>query len=465
VNAAPFVFVVEDSASQREALAGALRAAGRRVREFPSPAAALAALEEGAPDAIVTDYRMPGGDGVSFLREVRARCPSTEVVLVTAFGTIDLAVEAMKAGAFHFLAKPVDLEALEAVLGRVEEKAALAREVSDLRGRLAGRFRDARLVGSSAAMAEVLDLVRRVAPSQATVLLGGESGTGKEVVASLVHALSPRAEGPFVPVNCAALPEGLLESELFGHVRGAFTGAVADRRGRFEEAAGGTLLLDEIGEMGPAVQGKLLRALQAREIVRVGENRPRPVDVRVIAATNRDLPADVAAKRFREDLYYRLAVVAIPLPPLRARPGDVPELADHFLRKVAAREGRPPLAISREALDALVRYRFPGNVRELENVIERAVVVADGATVTRADLPAHVLAPHEPAPGEAPPAGTSLPDAVAALERRMIRAALQRHGGVVTRAARDLGVSERALRYKIEGLGLRPPESTESSSS
>jgi two-component system NtrC family response regulator len=464
MTASPLLFVVEDNATQREALAGALRAAGRRVREFPSAEAALAGLGEEPVDAVITDYQMPGRDGIAFLREVRARSPATEVVVVTAYGTIDLAVEAMKAGAFHFLAKPVDLEALEAVLGRLEERVRLAREVSDLRARLHERFRDERVVGDGARMQEVLALVHRVAPSQATVLLTGESGTGKELVANLLHELSPRAKGPFVAVNCAALPEGLLESELFGHARGSFTGAVADRRGRFEEASGGTLLLDEIGEMGAAVQAKLLRALQAREVVRVGENRPRAIDVRVVASTNRDLAADVASRRFREDLFYRLNVVAVALPPLRERLEDVPELVEHFVRKYAAREHRPLEGVTREALDALLRYPYPGNVRELENIVERAVVMARGEHVTRADLPAHLFAPVEPA-GSLPPEGIPLPEAVEELERRMIRAALQRHGGVVTRAARDLGLGERALRYKIEGLGLRPKDDADSTES
>ena len=451
----PLVFVVEDNATQREALAGALAAGGRRVRAFAAPAEALAALAGESADAVITDYRMPGGDGVAFLREVRARSPATEVVMVTAYGTIDLAVDAMKAGAFHFLTKPVDLEALEAVLARVEERGRLSREVAELRTRLRERFREARVVGSSDRMQEVLSLVHRAAPSQATVLVLGESGTGKELIANLLHSHSGRAKGPFVAVNCAARPEGLLESELFGHARGSFTGAVADRRGRFEEADGGTLFLDEIAEMGPAVQAKLLRALQAREVVRVGENAPRRVDVRVVAASNRDLAAEVAARRFRDDLYYRLNVVAVVLPPLRSRPEDVPELVEHFLRKVATREGKPVKGVSREALDAILKHPFPGNVRELGNVVESAVVTARGDIVTRADLPAGLFAPGE-ATGLPISEGRTLTEAVEDLERRMIAAALARNGEVVTRAARDLGVSERVLRYKVASLGLRP---------
>jgi two-component system NtrC family response regulator len=463
VSASPLVYVVEDSGTQREALAGALRAGGRRVRAFGGTAEALEAIGTEPVDAVVTDYSMPGGDGLTFLRSIRARSPATEVVVATAYGTIDLAVEAMKAGAFHFLTKPVDLDALEAVLARIEDRQRLAREVRELRERLHERFRDSAVVGSGARIQEVLSLVHRVAPSQATVLLAGESGTGKELVANLLHALSPRAKGPFVAVNCAALPEGLLESELFGHARGSFTGAVADRRGKFEEASGGTLLLDETGEMGAAVQARLLRVLQAREVVRVGENTPRAVDVRVVAATNKDLAAEVAAKRFREDLYYRLNVVTVTLPPLRDRPEDVPELVEHFVRKYAAREGRPVKGVTREALDALLKYHWPGNVRELENCVERAVIMARGENVARADLPAHLFAPAEP-PGASSPEGRTLPEAVEELERRMVRAALARHGGVVTRAAKELGVSERVLRYKLESLGIRGGEDSTDSS-
>jgi DNA-binding NtrC family response regulator len=298
--------------------------------------------------------------------------------------------------------------------------------------------------------------VARVAASHATVLVTGESGTGKELVARLLHEGSPRAKGAFVAVNCGALPEGLLESELFGHARGAFTGAVRERHGRFEEADGGTLFLDEVGEMAPALQVRLLRVLQEREVVRVGENTPRRVDVRVVAATHRDLAAEVKAGRFREDLFDRLQVVPVHLPPLREHPDDIAPLAERFAAEAAARHAHAPVRLSREALDALRAYRWPGNARELAHALERAVILCRDDVVRAADLPEAVLAPPEATLQEGPPA-TTLTAALEALERAWITAALRRSGGVKTRAAAELGIDERVLRYKIEKLGLGKP--------
>jgi two-component system NtrC family response regulator len=413
-------------------------------------AAAGPALEvlAGRPvDVVIADLRMPGASGLDLLRAARERYPGAEVVLLTAYGTVEEAVEAMKAGAADFLGKPVDLDRLEALLRRIAEKQDLVREVARLRERLGEKVRVEGIVGGSGRMQEVLALAARVAPSAATVLITGESGTGKELIAGILHGRSTRSARPFVKVNCAALPETLLDAELFGHARGAFTGAVGERAGRFEEAHGGTLFLDEIAEIPAPLQAKLLRVLQEREVVRLGENLPRKVDVRILAATNRDLEAEVRERRFREDLFHRIDVVAVRLPALRERREDVPDLVDHFLAKFSRREGKAVRGTTREAMDALLRYGFPGNVRELENIVERAVVLCRGDHVSLRDLPDRVFAPAEGAPPDA--GGRTLPEALADLEGRMIASALRRHGGVVARAARELGVHERVLRYRL----------------
>jgi DNA-binding NtrC family response regulator len=359
----------------------------------------------------------------------------------------------MRGGAFDVMLKPVNPDALVEVLRRAVGLRDLARENALLREQVAASATFDGVVAESGPMRRALEMVRRVAPTWATVLVTGESGTGKELVARLLHAHGPNPKGPFVAVNCAALPEGLLESELFGHARGAFTGAVRERRGRFEEADGGTLFLDEVGEMAPALQVRLLRVLQEREIVRVGENAPRKVEVRLVAATNRDLAAEAKAGRFREDLYYRLQVVPIHLPPLRDRPEDVPALVERLVRETAARHGRPGVRVSREALERLRAHAWPGNVRELANAVERAVLLCQGDLVKVGDLPDAVLAPSERAASSTPPRET-LEQAVESLERAWIRAALERAGGVGTRAAAELGIDERVLRYKRKKLGL-----------
>jgi DNA-binding NtrC family response regulator len=441
------LLVVEDQEAQRTLLAAFLASKGHRVLEAKNGREALRTLADEPVDVVVTDLRMPGMDGLALLESARRRNPEAEVILVSAFATVSLAVEAMRKGAFDVLPKPVDPEALAEAVTRALERQRLLRENADLKRRLGEGERLDRVVGSSPAMRQVLDLVRRAARTTATVLVTGESGTGKERVAELLHEHSPRAAGPLVKVNCPAIPETLLESELFGHAKGSFTGAHADRPGRFEAAHGGTLFLDEIGEVPAVLQAKLLRALQAREVVRVGENSPRTVDVRVVAATNRDLEAEVKAGRFREDLYYRLDVVRIHLPPLRARREDVPDLAEHFLKVAAARHGLGVTGFTREAMDALRAYPFPGNVRELENAVEQAVVLARGSVVGVDDLPERVLAPGE-APAEGRPGG--LFAALDDLERRMIRSSLDRNDGVQTRAADELGISERVLRYKMQ---------------
>ncbi len=444
------ILLAEDDDAQRGQLAGFLADLGAEVLAARDGEEAVALLERDPVDLVISDLRMPRVDGRDLLRRAKELAPDVEVILVTAYGTVPDAVGALKDGAADYLLKPLDLEEVEHVVRRALEARHLRRENRELRRRLGEIESLPGIVTAGGPMAEVLSVAARVAPSPVSVLLLGESGTGKELVARAIHAASPRRDGPFVAVSAAALSPSLLESELFGHEKGAFTGADRQRIGRLEAAHGGTLFLDEIGELPPETQVKLLRVLQERAVERVGGNRPIPIDVRVIAATNRDLPKEVAEGRFREDLYYRLAVVTIEIPPLRARRADIPLLVEHFLEKHAAVAGGAKKALSREAMDLLVRYDFPGNVRELENIVQRALVLSRGDLVTTDDLPPAVLgARGEPRPG--PGAGTdgTLPERIAALERALIEEALAAEGGNQSRAAARLGISERALRYKL----------------
>ncbi len=455
------LLVVDDDPAQRRLLADFLREWGAEVREAGHGKEALAILSDALFDIVITDLRMPELDGHGLLRAVRALDPQIETIVVTAYGTVEGAVACLKDGAYDYLVKPLDLEEVEHVVRRALEKRALQSENAALRRRLGAIESLPGIVTASPAMNEVLSTVARVAPTSVSVLITGESGTGKELIARAIHNASPRAAGPFVAVNGAALAPTLLESELFGHERGAFTGAERTRQGRFEVASGGTLFLDEIGDLPADVQVKLLRVLQERAIERVGSTKPIPVDVRVVAATHRDLAHEVREGRFREDLFYRLAVVSIDLPPLRARRADVPLLAEHFLERHRdeAGPGSPAKSFSREALDLLARYDFPGNVRELENIVRRALVLSRGALITTDDLPPTVLGARPESDGEtalatgaaAAEAGTggSLPERVFALERTLILEALDAEGGHQTRAAQRLGISERALRYKL----------------
>ncbi|MFA5028634.1 MAG: sigma-54 dependent transcriptional regulator, partial [Candidatus Methylomirabilota bacterium] len=376
-------------------------------------------------------------------------------LLVTAYGTVETAVAAMKDGAADYLLKPLDLEELLVRIARASERVRLRRSVRELTTQLLERHRLEGIIGESGRMQEVLALVRRVAPSDATVLIRGESGTGKELIARALHYNSTRADGPLVSLNCAALPEQLLESELFGHEKGAFTGAVAQRKGRFELSDGGSIFLDEIGDLSLALQVKLLRVLQERQFERLGGSRTLSVDVRVIAATNRDLETALRRGAFREDLYYRLNVVTVQLPPLRDRREDIPALLDHFLAKFAEKNRRPVPGLTAAARDALMKYDYPGNIRELENIVERAVLLCRGNVIDQEDLPATVR-PERRDPAS-PPTG-SLPEVLEAIERRAILEALERHGGVQTRAADELGIGERVLRYKLKKYGLENRE-------
>jgi len=446
----PFrILVVDDEPAQRELVGGFLRKHGFDVVEAGGGREAVARFKQEAFDLVLTDQRMPDLSGTEVLEAVRSTSPETAVVIITAYGTIETAVSAVKAGAADYLTKPLNLDDLLHRVHRVRERQRLVAENRELREALAERHRVEGIIGDSGRMQEVLSLVRRVAPSDATVLIRGESGTGKELIARALHYASPRAGGPLVKVNCAALAESLLEAELFGHEKGAFTGAVASRKGRFEVADGGSIFLDEIGDLPPHLQVKLLRVLQEREFERVGSSRPIKVDVRLLAATHRDLEALVREGRFREDLYYRINVVTIALPPLRERREDLPPLIEHFLRAFAGKNGKTVRGLTREAREALLRYDYPGNIRELENLIERAVVLTRDDVIGVEDLP---LTLETPAPGSGEGAG--LIAAVEGLERRMIREALGKADGTQTRAAELLGISERVLRYKLKKYGL-----------
>ncbi|OQX63883.1 MAG: two-component system response regulator [Desulfococcus sp. 4484_242] len=448
------ILVVEDGQSQRAMLRDFIREKGYEAFEAGQGEAALDFLARNYVDIMLVDYKMPGMNGIELLERVKRINPEIDVIMMTAYGTVETAVQAMKAGAADYIAKPIDLDELLILINRISEHRTLQRENEILREELGRKGVTARdIIFESGAMNEVINLAGRVADSRATVLIQGESGTGKELVARLIHALSPRSKRPMTVVNCAALPETLLESELFGHERGAFTGASQRRIGRFEEADRGTLFLDEIGELSQTVQVKLLRFLQDREFQRIGDNRTLHSDVRVISATNRDLNALIREGTFREDLFYRLNVVSITVPPLRERKEDIPPLMEHFLRRFAAQNGRPVTGFSSEARDLLLKYDYPGNVRELENIIERAVVIARGTVISIRDLP---FSPGEGHGGQKEKKqAMGLNDAVEALEKEMIREAMNWSRNNQSQAALSLGISERTLRYKLKKYGLK----------
>jgi two-component system, NtrC family, response regulator HydG len=455
------ILVADDHDAVREGMVLSLTRLGHEVQGVRGGAEAIAAYRKRPPDVVVTDLRMVPVDGLEVVRRIRDADPEATVVVVSAHGTIPVAVEAMREGAIDFIEKPFSPEVLRA---RVEKAVEIARERRGARTARAraealeqdlGRAHDPHgLVGRSEPMRRVMEQVRKVAPTDATVLVLGESGTGKELVARALHDRSLRREGPFVSVSCAAIPDGLLESELFGHEKGAFTGAIRRKLGRFELAHEGTLFLDEVGEIPTSVQVKLLRVLQERRFERVGGEETVEVDVRVVSATNRDLAAMVREGRFREDLYYRLDVVSIALPPLRERPGDVDELARHFLARIAPRLGRGVTGFSPEALELLRRHRWPGNVRELENVIEQALVFGDRERVHPEDLPEGLRrAPAQPSL-PVPSGDRSLTEILEDLERQLILSAYERARGVKAETARLLGIKPSALYYKLEKYGI-----------
>jgi len=443
------VLVVDDEASARSGLEKLLRQEGFSVDVAADGPAALAIASDHPPDVVVTDLKMPGMDGVELLTKLHEQDRDLPVVVVTAFGEVSSAVNAMRAGADDYLTKPVDFDALTLSIERAMQRQALRVEADNLRRQIREREGEGLegLIGVSPAMQKVYRVTRQVAAAKATVLITGESGTGKGELAKAIHLKSPRAKGPFVALHCASLAESLLESELFGHEKGAFTGADKRRSGRFEQAHGGTLFLDEVGEIPPATQVKLLRVLQERTFERVGGNEALTVDVRLVAATNRDLAADVQTGRFREDLYYRLNVVHIDMPPLRVRDGDVLLLANHFLRRFAAENNKRIDGFSDQARAKVISHRWPGNVRELENAIERAVVLCDTPTIEEEHMPTHV-APL--AKGAVRIPGATMSE----IERYSILATLEATDGSTARAAEMLGISIRTIQYRLHEYGL-----------
>jgi two-component system response regulator PilR (NtrC family) len=448
------ILIADDERSMQEFLEILLQREGHEAVVCGSAEAALVALESDDFDLIISDIRMPGMSGLELLDRVAEVAPDALVVLITAHGTTESAVEAMKRGAYDYVTKPFSVDEIRLVIDKALEKKSLSAENRVLRQQLQGRTALPAVVGKGLRIQEVFELVQQVAPTKTNILITGESGTGKELVARAIHSLSDRKGKPFVTVNCGAIPENLLESELFGHVKGSFTGATSNKLGLFEVANEGTLFLDEVGETSLALQVKLLRAIQERTFKRVGGTADTRVDVRIICATNRNLIDDVRAGRFREDLYYRLNVIEIKVPALRERPEDIPLLVQHFVDKYAA-GGAPAWEVDPAALAALEAYPFPGNVRELENVIERAVTLARDSRVTLDCLPPTVKArPEPPRSGLVPAEGVDLEALLADYERRLIGEALERAGGVKKRAAALLGVSFRSLRYRFEKLGL-----------
>jgi two-component system NtrC family response regulator len=449
----PKVLIAEDEKNQRDLLEGFLKKEGFSVEAVANGRAALKKLEGDLFDVALLDYKMPELDGLQALREMRRLYPDLPVVMMTAYGTVETAVASMKEGALDYLTKPIDLDELLLILQKVIERSNLIQENKALKVQLQERYTFQNIVYGSPKMEEVMGLVARVAPSQATVLIRGESGTGKELIANAIHYASPRSGKPLVKVSCSAIPETLLESELFGHEKGAFTGATQRRIGRFEEADSGTIFLDEIGDLSPGTQVKLLRILQEKEFQRLGSNTTLKTDVRVITATHKNLEEAMKQGHFREDLYYRLNVISIPLPPLRERREDIPLLIDYFLKKHSKENQKQIADVSKEARALLLRYSYPGNARELENLIERAVVLCRGEVIVTQDLPYHLQ--EGKSEMEIPKKEKSLPESLEEIERDLIVKALHQHQGVQTRAAESLGISERVLRYKVRKYGIR----------
>ncbi len=453
------ILVVDDDAGLRRSTSLLLADEGHQVETAAHGREGLERARDFDPELILVDVRMPVMDGMAFLETYRTEGGGAPVIVTTAYGSMELAVKAMKRGAYDYLPKPFGRDELVLTLRKAQERERLRREVSRLRSELPSRQHYGEIVARSPQMARILEMVGKVAPHPTSILLTGPTGTGKELLARTLHRESPRADGPFVAVNCGAVPENLLESEFFGYARGAFSGADRDREGLLEAAHGGTLFLDEVGELPEALQVKLLRVLQEREIRRLGETEPRKVDLRLLAATNRSLQSEVEEGRFREDLYFRLAVVTLDVPPLRERPEDLPPLVEHVLDRLRSRLGRTLRGVDGEAMEVLARYPWPGNVRELENVLERAAILAEGDRIGEADLPPEVREGRGKGSALLPPdAELSVKVQTARLEKELIRRALERTGGHRARAAELLELSDRALRYKIKEYGLASPE-------
>ena len=446
------LLVIDDDTSLRRVLEYNLLEEGYEVQAASSGEEGLYWFDQSLPDLVITDMKMAGMDGLAVLKAIKERAPETLVIIITAFGTVDLAVEAMKAGAYDYITKPFNRDALKLTVRKALQFTGMAAENRRLKTELADRADFRTMVGSSKEMEQVFAVIRKVADTEASVLITGESGTGKELVARSLHANSGRREGPFVAINCAAIPRDLLESELFGHVKGAFTGAVRDKVGKFPLADGGTLFLDEVGELPLELQPKLLRALQEKEVTPVGGDKVQKVDVRIVAATNLDMERSIAAGAFREDLYYRLAVIPVHLPPLRQRRQDIPLLIRYFCGK----HGGERVTVERDALDLLVAYPWPGNVRELENTVERLLIMRNGDAITADDLPEKLRG----AAGAAGNAIIQLPDdgyPLEQLEREVVVQALERNGWNQTAAARFLRIPRHTLIYRLEKYGIPVP--------
>ncbi|RMH22530.1 MAG: sigma-54-dependent Fis family transcriptional regulator [Acidobacteria bacterium] len=450
------LLVVDDEESIREFLRLLFEEEGYLVTVAGSVNAARELIAERNFDLVLCDILMPDGNGLDLLQEIKEKQAQTAVIMMTAYTSTQSAIEAMKRGAYHYISKPFEVEELKVVVSKALESTGLRAENVYLRRELKQKYQFDNIIGRSPKMQEIFSLIERVAKTHSTVLIRGESGTGKELIARAIHFASPRASHRILSINCGALPETLLESELFGHEKGAFTGAVGEKKGLFQEAHLGTLFLDEIGEMTPAMQVKLLRALQERKVRKVGGNREESVDVRIIAATNQDLAERIESGDFREDLYYRINVIPIHLPPLRERRQDIPLLAQHFVEKYSQQLGLPPKPISAEALRHLESYDWPGNVRELENVVERALALGTSESLTTRDLPLHMVAPDQ-----RPAATVTLPEEGIDLEQhldeirgQLMAQALERAGGVQTQAAQMLSMTFRSFRYYAKKLGL-----------
>ena len=448
------VLIVDDEASQREVLSGYLKKKKHTVHQASSVQEAIVKIRSQHFDLVLTDYKMPGKTGFDLLQEIKKIDTEAVVVLMTAFGTIEGAVEAMRAGAYDYLGKPIELDEIDLLIQRLQERRQLISENRSLRQQLVEKFSFTEIISQSAQMQEVLSTASRVAQTHAPVLIRGESGTGKELIARAIHFNSPRSGKPFIAVNCAALNDNLLESELFGHEKGAFTGAEKQRRGRFELADGGTIFLDEIGDISPATQVRLLRVLQEQQFERLGGSETISVDVRVVAATNKNLETAITEGKFREDLFYRLNVVSVEIPGLRHRREDISLLLDHFLLRFTKEHKRKKLTYSKEAWEQLIRYDFPGNVRELENIVQRSVIFSRGELITTDDLPVVVRGASHESSQKKEDTG-SFPEQIEKLEKDLIFEALRVNGNNQSKAAELLGLSERNLRYRLKKWGVK----------
>jgi DNA-binding NtrC family response regulator len=459
----PSILVLDDEPAQRKILIMILEDKGYEVTATGSPAEALQMVQTGNFDLVLSDLMMPEMDGIQFLENARRLRPELIVVVVTAYGSISSAVEAVKKGAFQYLTKPVSKDELLLVVQRALDQARLREENRLLRSQLKQQYSIENMIGQHGSMQEIFRLIEKVAPADTTVLVWGESGVGKEMVARAIHQLSRRASRPMLAINCAAIPETLLESELFGYERGAFTGAYAKKKGLVEQASGSTLFLDEIGDLGLQLQGKILRLLQERQIQRLGGTDTIPVDVRIISATHRDLAKMMAEGSFRDDLYYRLNTFPILVPPLRERPTDIPLFIESFIRNFQSLGNGKVKRVSPAAMERLLAYRWPGNVRQLQSTIERAVILAEGEVIEESHLPAEIVSAHADSPGETLSAETDIPDEGLSLEdveKRLLIQAMQRSGGVIAKAARLLGLTYRTMQYRLEKHGIHYADKT-----